>query len=387
MDHLQNNSPKVIGYWMSEKKSQKLNWSEFAKVCRVHGFELVKLDLTRSLENQGPFNVIIHKLTDIIAQALKGDVKSMKMLGYVEDYIKSHPEVVIIDPLENVRKLLDRYLSYRVIHDSDLDKIDVFTPPFVELLSSDVDTNLRTLKEAGVTFPFVCKPSVANGTDCHKMAVVFNERGLKDCQPPCVAHSFVNHNAVLYKLFIVGDEYHIVERPSLKNFYADSDRATIHFDSHDVSKSDSSSSLSVLDEHECGTNTQEGRTANPKILRQIVSIIRAELGMSLLGVDVVTENTTGRHAVIDINPYPGYDGYPNFFESLVRCIERSINEKEISSISSDLSSKDSDKLLATSPIFPGDQDQDSGFETADSSDEKKRSPPLVGPGKSHERHL
>lgn len=47
----------------------------------------------------------------------------MKMLGYVEDYIKSHPEVVIIDPLENVRKLLDRYISYRVIHDSDLDKI------------------------------------------------------------------------------------------------------------------------------------------------------------------------------------------------------------------------------------------------------------------------
>ncbi|XP_073980325.1 inositol-tetrakisphosphate 1-kinase-like isoform X2 [Rhodnius prolixus] len=358
MNHLQNSSLKVIGYWMSEKKSQKLNWSEFAKVCRVHGFELVKLDLTRSLEDQGPFNVIIHKLTDIIAQALKGDVKSMKMLGYVEDYIKSHPEVVIIDPLENVRKLLDRYISYRVIHDSDLDKI-------------------------------VCKPSVANGTDCHKMAVVFNERGLKDCQPPCVAHSFVNHNAVLYKLFIVGDEYHIVERPSLKNFYADPDRATIHFHSHDVSKSDSSSSLSVLDENECGMNPREGRAADPDLLRQIVSIIRAELGMSLLGVDVVTENTTGRHAVIDINPYPGYDGYPNFFESLVRCIERSINEKEITTtITADRkNSKDSEKLLATSPIFPGDQDHDSGFETADSSDEKKRSPALVGTGKSHERHL
>ncbi|KAK9511801.1 hypothetical protein O3M35_000393 [Rhynocoris fuscipes] len=368
MDHLPNNSPKVIGYWMSEKKSQKLNWSEFAKVCRVHGFELVKLDLNRSLEDQGPFNVIIHKLTDIIAQALKGDIKSIRMLSYVEDYIKSHPEVVIIDPIENVRKLLDRYLSYRVVHDSDLDKIDVFTPPFVELLSTDVDMNLLMLKEAGVTFPFVCKPSVANGTDCHKMAIVFNERGLKDCQPPCVAHSFVNHNAVLYKLFIVGDEYHIVERPSLKNFYADPDRPTIHFHSHDVSKSDSSSSLSVLDENEADCYSQESRKADPDILRQIVSIIREELGMSLLGVDVVTENNTGRHAVIDINPYPGYDGYPDFFESLVRCIEKCLSEKEMRNSKSD-------------------QDQDSGFETADSSDEKKRSPPLVGPGKNHERYL
>lgn len=28
-----NNRP-VIGYWMSEKKRQKLNWSEFGKICR-----------------------------------------------------------------------------------------------------------------------------------------------------------------------------------------------------------------------------------------------------------------------------------------------------------------------------------------------------------------
>lgn len=51
------------------------------------------------------------------------------------------------------------------------------------------------------------------------MAVIFNEKGVKDCRPPCVAQSFINHNAILYKIYLVGDEYFVVDRPSLKNFY------------------------------------------------------------------------------------------------------------------------------------------------------------------------
>lgn len=33
---------KIVGYWMSEKKSQKLNWIEFVKVCR---FKILLLKL------------------------------------------------------------------------------------------------------------------------------------------------------------------------------------------------------------------------------------------------------------------------------------------------------------------------------------------------------
>lgn len=346
---------------MSEKKSQKLNWSEFSKVSRSHGFDVVKVDLSRPLEEQGPFTVIIHKLTDIIAQSLKGDGKCRGMMNMLEEYTQRHPEVLIIDPIENVQKLLDRSTSYRVVYESNLHNIDVFTPPFVELTSTDVSVNLEVLKEAGVDFPFVCKPSVANGTDCHKMAIVFNERGLKDCQPPCVAHAFVNHNAVLYKIFIVGKEYHIVERPSLKNFYPDPGVETIHFDSHKVSKPDSSSLLSVLEEGD-EASTQ---AVDPGTLGQIVETMRTALGMDLLGVDVVVENQTGRHAIIDMNPYPGYDGYPDFFESLLRHIKSKVSP-------------------ALSRIFPSEED--SGFETADSSDEKKRSP-LLSITKTHERQL
>ncbi|XP_075232721.1 inositol-tetrakisphosphate 1-kinase-like [Lycorma delicatula] len=317
---------KVIGYWMSEKKSQKLNWTDFSTVCRKYGYKLVKLNLDVPLEDQGPFTIILHKLTDIIAKTLQNDEKAIKMIRRVEEYIERHEEVAVLDPLSNVKKLLDRYSSYRAIKDSHLNKFGVFTPSFVELISEEAFTNLQKLKKAGVTFPFVCKPSVSHGSsECHKMAVIFNEAGLKDCKPPCVAQSFVNHNAILFKVYILGEQYYVVERPSLKNFYP-CDHGTIFFDSHDVSKSDSTSSLSILDPGEEGQ--QQHITADPDKVKAIVHVLRNILGMSLLGVDIVVENNTGRHAIIDINAYPGYDGYPNFFDHLLQCIQYSVDNHQ-----------------------------------------------------------
>lgn len=52
------------------------------------------------------------------------------------------------------------------------------------------------------------------------MAVIFSEEGLKDITPPCVAQTFVNHNATLYKIFKIGSKQYIGHRPSLKNLYA-----------------------------------------------------------------------------------------------------------------------------------------------------------------------
>lgn len=48
---------------------------EFKKECKKRGYDLVKLDLTRSLEEQGPFCVIFHKCTDVIIKANGGDPK------------------------------------------------------------------------------------------------------------------------------------------------------------------------------------------------------------------------------------------------------------------------------------------------------------------------
>lgn len=51
-----------------------------------------------------------------------------------------------------------------------------------------------------------------------QMCLLFGTASLADIHPPCVLQSFVNHGAVLYKVYVVGDKHCCVERPSIKNF-------------------------------------------------------------------------------------------------------------------------------------------------------------------------
>ncbi|KAJ8919569.1 hypothetical protein NQ315_002191 [Exocentrus adspersus] len=323
---------KRIAVWMSDKKLQKMNWLEFEAVCLSHGFEVFKLDLDESLQAQEPFCVFLHKLTDIIASANLGDIKNSISNSYplfqnfnkiqeIEKYISQNPTLTVIDPLPNVRKLLDRYNCYSIIHSTNLYTYDVFTPNFCTLQSTNLDVLKQQLKLAKVTYPFICKPLLGHGSrKAHEMSIIFNEKCLIDIRTPCVAQSFINHNAVLFKIFIVGKRHCFVERPSLKNFHA-CESETIYFDSSDVSKADSKSRLSVLDPDDV---TNEKVQPNKKTLEVIANTLRKAFGMELLGVDVVIERNTKKYAIIDVNAYPGYDGFPNFFDALLECISKKI---------------------------------------------------------------
>lgn len=304
-----------IGYWWSEKKSQKLNTTELVALFAEKNCELVKIDLDRSIEEQGPFSLIVHKISDILVKADQGDAFAKKTISAFENYVRKHPQTVILDPLDNNRALLDRYEQYRLIEQSGLPKEGVvFTPPFVHLTSTNIDVNRGRVRRSKITFPLVCKPILAQGsTGAHQMCIIFNEAGLKDVKPPCVVQSFVNHNARLSKLFVIKDRYYVMERPSLKNFQA-GDHETVFFYSHDISKPNSSSSLNVLDEEDNDDEQQKKAPLFPNNdrLDRIVKIFSEKLGLTFYGIDIIIEKGTSRYAIIDMNTFPGYDGVENF---------------------------------------------------------------------------
>lgn len=197
---------------------------------------------------------------------------------------------------------MDRYKCYNIIDKSSLHKNGVFIPKFCKITSNNIDKTTEQLKEAHVSYPFICKPQLGHGSkEAHQMLLIFNQDDLKLCKASSVAQNFVNHNAVLYKIFIVGKKYYYVERPSLKNFYA-GEADAIFFDSSDVSKAGSQSKLSVLDPEDESNLKQ---SPNPEIFLNIADVLRLSFGMNLLGVDVVIENNTQKYAIIDVNAYPG----------------------------------------------------------------------------------
>ncbi|XP_017538319.1 inositol-tetrakisphosphate 1-kinase [Pygocentrus nattereri] len=306
---------KRVGYWLSEKKIKKLNFLTFVDMCRKRGIEMVQLDLSQPLEQQGPLDAIIHKLTDHIVEADQNVTEALRLVQSVQEYIDAHPETVILDPLPAIRTLLDRFKSYKLIHKLEESMKDdrICSPSFMGLSSECGLDMLEQLHKNGITFPFICKTQVAHGTNSHEMAIIFSEEDLKDIRPPCVLQSFINHNAVLYKVFVVGEAYSVVERPSIRNFPSGpTDQRAISFNSHHVSKPESSSDLTSRDnlEGQC-------RTPNDDVIQMISRCLRQTLGVSLFGIDVIINNQTGQHAVIDINAFPGYEGVPEFFDNLL----------------------------------------------------------------------
>ncbi|ESN91186.1 hypothetical protein HELRODRAFT_194518 [Helobdella robusta] len=323
-----------IGYWMTEKKFKRIRFKLFIELCRNSGIECVELDLEKDLDSQGPFDLILHKLTDHFVKTVEdGCVNVLQMF---QDYCSSHKDdVLIIDPISSVFKLFDRNAQYKLAEECQKIEIDgtypFFIPSFVELKSRDsLEDDVMT--KFHLCFPIVCKSSISvhlnmdnlpkNIQHPDEMMIVMNEDGLReDVNFPCVLQNFINHDAKLFKVFVVGDRHFVVARPSIKNLYANENAKTIHFRSSDISKSNSTSYLNVMDENQktdVVVVVDEGRIGS------LVACLRLRLGLDLFGVDVIVENATGRYAIIDINPFPGYDGVMDFPSVLLEFIRRKL---------------------------------------------------------------
>ncbi|RMX48851.1 hypothetical protein pdam_00024124 [Pocillopora damicornis] len=85
---------------------------------------------------------------------------------------------------------------------------------------------------------------------------------------------------------------------------------TIFFSSHDVSKPDSGSYLSELDNDDSDSTNSIGLDEN--LVLKLVRKLQPKLNLTMFGIDIVVEKGTGHHVVIDINYFPGYEGAPSF---------------------------------------------------------------------------
>uniref|UniRef100_A0A4W5R5J4 Inositol-tetrakisphosphate 1-kinase n=1 Tax=Hucho hucho TaxID=62062 RepID=A0A4W5R5J4_9TELE len=293
-------SRRRVGFCLSDKKRRQINLVAFAELCASHAVEVVEIDLSQPLESQGPFAVIVHKLSDVIVKA-EYDSQSQQLLDNFQGYVSTHPHTVLLDPLPAMSQLLDRFASYRIM--------------------SQLHNSLR----GTVQWPQFCKTRVAHGSCSHDMSLIFSMAGLSEAHPPCVLQSFVNHGAVLHKVFVVGKDHFTVERPSLKNFPPGPyERKTIFFNSHEVSKPESCSHLTALDEKVPRMPPPSGEA-----MVALVRELRAELGMALFGVDVIVNINTHTLTIIDINIFPGYEGVPQFFSSLLSHIESVLDHQEL----------------------------------------------------------
>jgi hypothetical protein len=49
------------------------------------------------------------------------------------------------------------------------------------------------------------------------MGIAFNEQGLHSFAPPVLVQEFFNHNATLFKIYVMGEHIHVEKKKSLPN--------------------------------------------------------------------------------------------------------------------------------------------------------------------------
>ncbi|XP_061356255.1 inositol-tetrakisphosphate 1-kinase 3 [Gastrolobium bilobum] len=293
-------SPKrvvVVGYALTSKKIKSFLQPKLEGLARNKGILFVAIDHNRSLSDQGPFDIVLHKLC------------GREWRQVLEDYRLSHPEVTVLDPPDAIQHLRNRQYMLQAVADMNLsDSYGKVGVPRQLVVKRDASAIPELVNRAGLTLPLVAKPLVADGSPkSHELSLAYEQYSLQNLEPPLVLQEFVNHGGVLFKVYIVGDAIKVVRRFSLP----------------DVSKWELSKDAGIYNfpRVSCAAASADDADLDPTVaelpprplLEKLAKELRWRLGLRLFNLDIIREYGTRDHFyVIDINYFPGYGKMPEY---------------------------------------------------------------------------
>ncbi|KAJ8769077.1 hypothetical protein K2173_024073 [Erythroxylum novogranatense] len=267
----------VVGYALTLKKKKSFLQPKLETLARNNGLLFVAIDRSRPLSDQGPFDIILHKLS------------GKDWCQLIEDYRQKHPEVVILDPPYAIQHLHNRQSMLQDVADLNL---------------SDCHGKVCVPKQMVVdkdrlSIPFA-KPLVVDGTaKSHELFLAYDYSSLSELEPPMVLQEFVNHGGILFKIYIVGEAIKVVRRFSLP----DVNKCELEKVSGVFPFPRVSSAESLADDADLDPSIAE---LPPRpLLERLAKELRCRLGLQLFNIDMIREHgTKDAFYVIDINYFP-----------------------------------------------------------------------------------
>ena len=313
---------------------------------------------------------------------------------------KKHPECPLADDPANVLTLMSRSdiahaLADCLVEVTSASGIPVASPKFVvwdpsedhkQTMEEQTQCIAKLLKDAKMTYPLIAKPLQAAGTKLsHHMTVLLNENSLEHIHgTPCLLQEYANHDAVLYKVYVLGNNVRVYQRPSLPNLpplESDSDVLSRGSDSWQKAPSyvdfDSQRPyprLSAFGVMEQGKKIQHDRIPPPFLssfpvassssstttssrkpsvavtteeVEPVVNVLKQAFGLDLFGFDILitsSESSQFQEAgddgdeidqspkrqmlVVDVNYFPSYKEVSNFPSLLAQYLtQRAIDSR------------------------------------------------------------
>uniref|UniRef100_A0A1J3DR20 Inositol-tetrakisphosphate 1-kinase n=1 Tax=Noccaea caerulescens TaxID=107243 RepID=A0A1J3DR20_NOCCA len=292
----------VVGYALTSKKKKSFLQPKLEVLARRKNICFVPIDSNRPLSEQGPFDVVLHKLL------------GKEWQDVIEDYQQKHPEVTVLDPPGAIQRIYNRQSMLQGMADLKLSDCSgsVFVPKQMVVLK-DSASSADKVVEAGLKFPLVAKPLWIDGTaKSHQLSLAYDRRSLAELEPPLVLQEFVNHGGVLFKVFVVGDVIKVVRRFSLPNV-SNCEKSKVDgvFQFPRVSSAAASADNADLD-------PRVAELPPKPFLEALVKELRSLLGLRLFNIDMIREHGSKNvFYVIDINYFPGYGKMPDYEQVFV----------------------------------------------------------------------
>lgn len=198
-------APKFsIAYYVPPAKFEELEFQDFIRLCEEANIKVTSLNdefFDKYLYEQHTvpsFDLILHTLSDIYCDHV--DPSWLRLLQYIR---MQNSNTIIVDPIDKITPLLDRYEQYTVLKQAAGNESLFKVPSFLRVLDEHIDEIVGALSQLNIEFPIICKPLKCDAPwKSHYHKIIFSAQQLSECERPCILQQFVEHDALLFKINI-----------------------------------------------------------------------------------------------------------------------------------------------------------------------------------------
>ncbi|KAG2722355.1 hypothetical protein I3760_02G124600 [Carya illinoinensis] len=319
----------TVGYIMKPSREDDFaKRGAFPMYPTQNGLMFFPLTLEMPLSPQlQEVDIVLHKATDeIISIDLSSSTTFSNRISYtrgmqeLQRYMEHHPDCCVIDPFNNIYPVVDRLKIQEILLQlEDLNtegRCTIRGPHFLKVNNFNELDLVQRLSEAKLSLPSIVKPQVACGVaSAHNMAIVFKIEDFKDLSVPlpAVVQEYVDHSSTLYKFYVMGENvFHAVKKSTpnanmLMKLSESNGLKPLIFDSL--------KSLPIANDDKHGGCGNYSKATNHSIDLELVTDaanwLMRKLDLTIFGFDVVIQDDTGDHVIVDVNYLPSFKEVPD----------------------------------------------------------------------------
>ncbi|KAI4295773.1 hypothetical protein L6164_035783 [Bauhinia variegata] len=272
-------------------------------------------------------DIILHKATDEILSIEENKVTFTQNMQEILRYLEHHQDCCVLDPIINIYPLLDRLEIQQILlglEDLQNEGSNKIRGPYFLKVDNFDNFDFQTgLAKAKLSFPCIVKPKVACGVShAHKMAIAFKVEDFKGLNVPlpAVIQEYVDHSSTIYKIYVLGEKIFYAVKKSIPN----ADVLMKLSNGNDLKPLvfDSLKSLPAADDIQHSNNPTSDESIDLKRVSDASNWLRRRLHLTIFGFDVVIQEGSRDHVIVDVNYLPSFKevpediSIPSFWEAI-----------------------------------------------------------------------